>query len=491
MATESLIVKLDAKTAALDSKLSKTEKKVDQLDNSVKKTEIDLAKMSRTAVIGITAATAVITASAKAAATWARELEVAAKRSGETVEQMQSLAFASSTVGISLERLGDISKDTNEKIGEFTSTGGGGFVDFVDVMKLSTSEAQKLAAELSTMSGPAVLQEMVRRMEEAGISSNQMSFALEGVASDATDLIPLLQDNGKELNRLQQEFESLGNTLSQEQIDNLKRVGEELDKLSGTFSSESKQLIADYSDEIITAINAIKTLAIGTTDAFNLIATGWGSLIELAQAALTDLVNGTDTFADTLQERTQMSIDAMETLLGTANKGIEIVITEGNNVIKKSVKQDELSYKQKLDIFSKYTKAASIINSAFLEDNKAVQAGIIVADTATGIMRAFATSSNIYEAYANAAVVAATGVAQLANLQSATKGGGSINSSTGTSSSVQQPPPENFEQESTGLQVSDATSGGSQTFNIQVPDGDEIGEAIANWLNKGNIEGRI
>ena len=98
---------------------------------------------------------------------------------------------------------------------------GGGFVDFIDVMKITNAEGRELAKTFQTMSGTDVLQEMVLRMEQAGISSNQMSFALEGLASDATDLIPLLSNNSEELNKLKTNFEEVGAVLSQNDIDKI------------------------------------------------------------------------------------------------------------------------------------------------------------------------------------------------------------------------------------------------------------------------------
>lgn len=491
MATEQLIVELDAKTAKLDAKLRATDRRLDKLDDSVKKTDKSFAQMGRNIALIGTAVVTAITAMSVAAAKWSRELEVAARRSGETVERMQALAFATSTVNISLEKLGDIAKDTNEKIGEFTSTGGGGFVDFVDVMGLSRQEANKLALEFQHLSGTEVLQRMVSMMEQAGISSNEMSFALEGVASDATDLIPLLSENSKELNRLTEEFEGLNATLTQEQIDNLKRVGEEFSKFGNLFTAEGRQLIADYSEEIITLVNWIEKLGtkfIAVTDG---IATGWGNIIELSQAALTDLVNGTDTFAEALEDRTKLSQEKVDQILGNATKAFEIVVTGGTKAVKNSVSQDKLAYKEKLDIFSKYTKAASIIQGAFLEDNKAVQAGIIVADTAAGVMRAFATSSNIYEAYANAAIVAATGVAQLSNLQSASKGGGNISGGTSTASTAQQPQNTfNAEESEIGLDFQSEEGSSSNVIRFESDDSDALLSALAGIMNDAQRRGR-
>ena len=123
MATESLIVELDARTAKIDAKLERLEKNLDGVDGKTKKADKSLVSFGKGLTVvsaAAAAAAAAVSALVVSTASYARELEVAATRSGETVENMQALAFATSTVGISLEKLGDISKDTREKIGEFS-----------------------------------------------------------------------------------------------------------------------------------------------------------------------------------------------------------------------------------------------------------------------------------------------------------------------------------------------------------------------------------
>ena len=487
MASEKLIVELDAKTSKLDSKLQGTENRMDRLDKSTKRVDNSLSKIGKAAVASAAIAGAAIASLSIASARWARELEIASTRAGETVERMQALAFASNTVGISIEKLGDISKDTNEKIGEFMSTGGGGFVDFIDVMRIGKAEARELAAEFQTMSGPTVLQEMVRQMEAAGISSNQMSFALEGVASDATDLIPLLKDNAQGLNNLTEEFVALGAVLTQEEIDKIKKVGEEFNKLGQTFSAEGRQLVAEYSEEIIALIEWLS--AAGTTfiNFADVVSVGFGNIIEIGKAAFADLTEGSDTFAETVEERMALAAEKVEKLLGKSNKALEIHITKGTKAAKGEVKQDSLTYDQKLTNLQGYVKSAQILNSALFGDNKLVAAGLIVADTATAIMKSL--SINPFD-YGNVAVLAATGLVQLSNALGASKGGGQTSSASGGSSSGATPQQPDFQPETSSLEFTDTTDTGQTTFNLTVPDGDEIGQALANWINKAQTEGR-
>ena len=165
MATESLIVVLDAKTQALDTKLQSTNEKLDKLSGSTEKADGKFKQFTEGAKKAALA-TAAVAASVAALVTqtvqYAKELQIASKRNSESIEKMQGLAFAYNTVGISLEKLGDIGKDTNEKIGEFIADGTGGFSDFAKVMGLTSIEAKAMAKEFEGMSGTDVLQEMVK-----------------------------------------------------------------------------------------------------------------------------------------------------------------------------------------------------------------------------------------------------------------------------------------------------------------------------------------
>ena len=511
MATERLIVELDAKTQKLEAALARTDKKLDKVEKQAKKTSASFKDIGKQGAAAAAALGVAVGLMVQHATTLERELRVAAQRSGESVEALQSLAFATNTVGISLEKLGDISKDTNERVGEFLATGGGGFKDFVDVMNLSEEAARDVAEQFSMMSGPEVLQSMVSQMEAAGVSGEKMSFALEGMASDTTDLIPLLKDGGKELKTLREEFDDLDVSISEVDLEKVREVGKEFSKLKSTFSQEATQLVADYSDEIINAINLTTTIVQKTIDGFNVVATGWGNIVSLAKAAISDFVNGTDTFSTVLAERTAESADELNELVGEkwfeagqsagknfadgyseGAKPLEVTIKYQMNWFDKLTKEEKKRMKQNADIYGNYIKAFSTLSDKYLEENKAVNAGLVVADTAAGVMKAFATSSNIYEAYANAAVVVATGIVQLNNVLSATKGGGAISGGSGGSGATGGGQQQDFQPETTGIDVTEQVEGEGvsvQRIIISTDDGTDIFDGIARGMEDRNMRG--
>lgn len=266
MATESLIVELDARTKKLDARLKATEDKIDKLGGAAVKTNKKMATMSEGAkTLGKSVGVAGVAISALTAGTialinktteYSKKIKIASKLSGVHAEQLQRMAFATNTVGIDVEKLGDIFKDSREKIGDFLNTGGGGFQDFADAMKLTKTEARLVAEEFSHLSGPEILQEMVTRMEEADVSFVQMSHALEGMASDTTNLIPLLKNGGKEMKTLSDAMADVTVPLTDEDIQKLEDLDVALKLAAESASSLATQTLVDLSDWFINAANA-------------------------------------------------------------------------------------------------------------------------------------------------------------------------------------------------------------------------------------------
>ncbi|MCP4060777.1 MAG: hypothetical protein GY738_26540 [Pseudoalteromonas sp.] len=209
----------------------------------------------KASVTGMAAAAAAAAASMLAltntSATYAREIRTAARLSSMSTQDFQKMAFATKQVGIGVEKLGDISKDTLEKVGDYLNTGGGGFQDYADAMRLSKEEAAATANEFKNLSGPAVLQEMVKRMEEANVSAVQMSHALEGMASDTTNLLPLLRDGGASMADLSQKIASVTVPLTSSDLEVFVEMGQASDLALESLKSLSNTILLDLSNSFI------------------------------------------------------------------------------------------------------------------------------------------------------------------------------------------------------------------------------------------------
>ncbi|MGR3732220.1 hypothetical protein [Limimaricola soesokkakensis] len=137
----------------------------------------------------------------------ANELTRMAQVANTSPAELQRMAAATRTVGIDADKLSDILKDVNDRIGDYIATGGGEMADFFENI---APKVGVTAEQFRKLSGPEALQLYVSSLEKAGASQQDMTFYLEAMASDATALLPLLRNGGAEMAHLAANAASLG-----------------------------------------------------------------------------------------------------------------------------------------------------------------------------------------------------------------------------------------------------------------------------------------
>lgn len=135
----------------------------------------------------------------RAVAEQAREIERQATVAQVSVEQIQALGYASEQYSISGDKMADILKDVNDKIGDFTENEGGEFADF---MKNIAPTVGLTIDQLQKLSGPEALVAVKAAMDQANVPMKSQIFYLESIASDASALMPLLDNQGRKLYEL-------------------------------------------------------------------------------------------------------------------------------------------------------------------------------------------------------------------------------------------------------------------------------------------------
>ncbi len=128
-----------------------------------------------------------------------------------TATEFQKLAFGAGALGVSSEKLGDIYKDVNDKIGDYLQNGGGELKDFfTNIAPLVGVTAD----QFKNLSGPQALGLYVSSLEKAKVSQADMTFYLEAIANDATSLYPLLRNNSEGFKEWGATAEQLGLIMS-------------------------------------------------------------------------------------------------------------------------------------------------------------------------------------------------------------------------------------------------------------------------------------
>lgn len=150
-----------------------------------------------------------------ATARTATEISRLAQVSNTAPEALQRWSAGAKTVGIEQEKLSDILKDVNDRVGDFITTGGGPMADFFENI---APKVGITADAFRNLSGADALQLFVSSLEKANLSQAEMTFYMEAMASDSTLLLPLLRNNADEMNRLGENSRSLGAIMSNETV---------------------------------------------------------------------------------------------------------------------------------------------------------------------------------------------------------------------------------------------------------------------------------
>ena len=170
------------------------------------------------------------------------ELRSLANVAGLNTTKFQEMVAASRRFGVSQEKISDILKDVNDKLGDFINTGGGPMLDFFEQI---APRVGVTVDQFKKLNSADALQLYVSSLEKANVSQSEMTFYMEAIANDATLLLPLLRDNGTELARIADEAHAFGAILDNEMIAALGDAREALDEVQLGAEGLRNKLVAE------------------------------------------------------------------------------------------------------------------------------------------------------------------------------------------------------------------------------------------------------
>lgn len=235
----------------------------------------------------------------------AKEIQNLATVADMGVVEFQRMAVAADQVGITTEQLSDQIKDFNEKLGEFVLTGKGEATDAFELLqkhsKMSGEEIKKFALEMQKASGGDAMQMYVNKLEEAGVSQEQMSFLTENMANDFTKLIPIFAENGAMIDQWGDAAQRAGAIMDEEAIakalelqDRTKLLELQLKGMSNTVMAavvpalvdiadafldggEQGNFMGDVAEFLARALKVLASVALGVVTAFNAVGNAIGA----------------------------------------------------------------------------------------------------------------------------------------------------------------------------------------------------------------------
>lgn len=256
----------EARIASINKSIGRDTRTVHQkIRAQMKKTGKAMRSMGGRISAGATAAAAAGLAAGGAAVSGISEQAFQVKNSAQVaglsdaagLKRFQELAFAADTVGFEVDKVGDILKDVNDRVGDFVQTGAGPLADFFEQI------GPKVGVTIDSFKGlnsADALQLFVSSLERANVSQADFTFYLESIAGDATRLLPLLKNNGSEMKRLAKIGENTGAFFDPKDLETMAKFRESTSLLKGSFRGLGLALVeAGVVDVIIDMVNGLRS----------------------------------------------------------------------------------------------------------------------------------------------------------------------------------------------------------------------------------------
>lgn len=196
-----------------------------------------------------------------------------ARAVGVSTQALQEWQFAARAVGLEADSVGDIFKDTAEKIGEFVRTGGGEAADLFEQLNLNLKDLRQMSPDQQLLA--------IGKALDGVATQGEKIFFLDSLADGASRLLPLLEDNGRLLKDNADLARALGVTIPQADIDSINDANTALDQLLATGEGFANQLASRWAPAITDLANGVNELVSdlgGMDDVVDGLATATGGL---------------------------------------------------------------------------------------------------------------------------------------------------------------------------------------------------------------------
>lgn len=288
-----LIVRLAADIGSYESGVRKAQKvtnrRMRKMEKRVRQWEDRTRRAAKAVGASFIAATTGLAYMSKAQIDAFRETDSLAQAIGVQVGQLQAYQYAAETVGVSGEKMGDILKDTADKIGDAYANGGGQALDIINNLGLSAEKLVHMSPDKQLLAIADALQSMPRAAQ---------INALESLGNDASKLLPLLQDNARGLREATQDARDFGVAVSDVDASKLREASDQMTQLQGVAKGLMQQVAIGTTPAIKELTDTLTNPDVqqGITDMANALVT----VIEKAASAISAVTGVTKSLAESL-----------------------------------------------------------------------------------------------------------------------------------------------------------------------------------------------
>lgn len=254
------------------SKVEAARGRLKRFGASLASTAASFAKWGAAAVaaVGALSATA-ITRFTKAQSELARQTLVQADAFGLSTDELQKFQAAAKSVGIEGDKVADILKDVSDKIGDAFINGGGAALEVIERLNLDLDKLVKLRPDEQIRLIGSSLGDLPR--------AGQVQV-MEALASDASLLLPLLENNNAELNRLGNLAQQRGAIFTQAELKTLAAVDTAFRGLGTSVEGVIKRITVSLAPAFTNLAQVVEEKIATTPELFTAIAEEIGKVID-------------------------------------------------------------------------------------------------------------------------------------------------------------------------------------------------------------------
>ena len=224
---------------------SEAKKGVKSFTAEVQKGDADLKKMGRNLTLIGTAIIGSMTATTIAVSKSAEEIDMLAKRTGATREELQALGYAAEQEGSSIEALsGGFNKLAKNMYDAVT-----GNKDAAVAFKDLDINVKNSNGGLRNVTD--VLIDLADRVKDSPDETAALALTMKVLGKSAGDMVPFLKMGGDEIRRLMQEAKDLGYVIDEQDIKNMEALGDELGAVKTGFAGIGRQIASDIAPALL------------------------------------------------------------------------------------------------------------------------------------------------------------------------------------------------------------------------------------------------
>lgn len=166
------------------------------------------------------------------------KLNDTAQKTGIAVDQLQFLGYVAKLNSSSMDSATHAVQRLSRGFDEAASKGGGKVATALQQLHLNMSELQKLPVDQR-------LEKIAQQISKLPDGAHKTAIAMSLFGRSGAELIPTLNDLGKNGAQLREEFEEMGGGLSKEQTEALDNFGDDVDRVKVQLGLFKAQIVAD------------------------------------------------------------------------------------------------------------------------------------------------------------------------------------------------------------------------------------------------------